>query len=108
MKKINVKMITAFIVVVALICLVSNVNYATGDINELLQNIVEIPEEPAPVVEQTPEPAPATTNTVPTAQNKANTVLPKTGVDDTAMWALIVVSAVAAIYTYKKVKDYNV
>ena len=104
MKKFNVKMITVFMVVVALICLVSNVNYATGDVNELIHDIREVPQEQNNTVERPAE--------VPTTQNTAtniatNTVLPKTGVDDTAMWVLIAVSAVAAIYTYKKVRDYN-
>ncbi len=41
-----------------------------------------------------------TTNTTPT--------LPKTGVSDTAMWLLLAACVIAAIYTYKKVRDYNI
>ena len=40
--------------------------------------------------------------------NTTNTTLPKTGVDDTIMWVLIGVCGLAAVYTYKKVRDYNV
>lgn len=45
--------------------------------------------------------------------NKTNTTnttttLPKTGVSDTAMWLLIASCVIAAIYTYKKVRDYNI
>ena len=37
-----------------------------------------------------------------------NSTLPKTGVNDTAMWILVVICGVATVYTYKKVRDYNV
>ncbi len=40
--------------------------------------------------------------------NQSQTSLPKTGANDTAMWVLIAACVGLAIYTYKKVRDYNV
>lgn len=51
--------------------------------------------------------APATTNT--TASTYTNTNLPQTGdASDYAIFLLIVVSVVVAIFAYKKVRDYNI
>ena len=114
MKKVNVKMITVVMVVIAMICLISNVVYATGDAQNLARQQAQITEDPEihsiqEVPGNTTQQPQNTTQLPTTAQNKVttNTVLPKTGVDDTAMWVFIVISAVAAIYTYKKVRDYN-
>lgn len=37
-----------------------------------------------------------------------NTSLPKTGADDTVMWVVAISCVCIAIYTYKKIRDYNV
>lgn len=119
MKKVKMREVILGVAIIAILCCISTVNYATGpDYNELfkgqneIQNIQEL-EPPTtnttPVNNITTPPANNTIAPINTTQNKTtNTTLPKTGVDDTMMWVLIGVSAVAAIYTYKKVRDYNV
>lgn len=48
-----------------------------------------------------------TTNT--TGSNYQNTTLPQTGdASDYAIFLLIVVAAIVAVYAYKKVRDYNI
>lgn len=50
---------------------------------------------------------PATTNT--TTSNYQNTTLPQTGdASDYAIFLLIAVAIVVAVYAYKKVRDYNI
>ena len=63
--------------------------------------------------EPTPEPTPTPTTTptpspIPQNNQTGNTTLPKTGANDTIMWVLIGACTIAAVYTYKKVRDYNV
>ncbi len=44
----------------------------------------------------------------PTVNNTGNTNLPETGIEDsTVLYVVLGVSAVAAIYAYKKVRDYK-
>lgn len=50
---------------------------------------------------------PATTNT--TTSNYQNTTLPQTGdASDYAIFLLIAVAIIVAVYAYKKVRDYNI
>lgn len=118
MKKLNVKKTMLVVALMAIVCVISNVSYATGNIDDLLREmesqagnitVIEDTKPEEPTTNQTEVP---TTTTTPT-ENKVektntNTALPKTGVDDTMLWVLIAVSVVAAGYTYKKVRDYNV
>lgn len=117
MKKVSVKRVL-LIVMIGLICCVSTISRAGNpsdllpkDGNNIIQNIEELPDNNQNISTPTPTtPSPtAPSNLVPagTDASTGNT-LPKTGVDDTIMWVLIAVSAVAAIYTYKKVRDYDV
>ena len=111
MKKVNVIRLMLVVAIFALVCCVSNVNLATTpDVNDIIHDIQTLPENNVPEQNtNTNVPAnliPLGTNT--NSNTSTNTVLPKTGVDDTMMWVLIAVSAVAAIYTYKKVRDYEV
>ena len=115
MKKNSVKKIMLLVVLMFIVCFISNINYATGDYQELLeqmglgnetiQNITRIDETPTTTENTTTVP---TTNETTNETTKTETTLPKTGVDDTMLWVLIAVSVVAAGYTYKKVRDYNV
>lgn len=134
MKKVSVKRIMLIVAIFAAICVISSINYASsdvrqGDISELMnqmgitgeiQNITRI--DPAPTNTETPT-ANTNTETPETNTNVANltplttntntntnteTTLPKTGIDDTMLWVLIAVCVIAAGYTYKKVRDYNV
>ena len=108
MKKVNVSKIMVLIAIFAIICCISTVNFAT-DVNNLIQQIDERPGNNTP---DTNEGNKLPENLTPiggtNTANTNSTSLPKTGVDDTMMWVLIGVSAVAAIYTYKKVRDYDV
>ena len=120
MKKNSVKKVMFIIVLFTMLCVVSTVNYATGDINAILQNIIQIDTTEQPTQQQPKQeentvqnivtlPTTNTTNLSNTNTNtNTNKELPKTGVDDTMLWVLIAVSVVAAGYTYKKVRDYNV
>ena len=114
MKKVSVRKLMLVIGVFAIICCISTINYAS-DVNDLIQNITELPNNNTPAentnINTANTPAnltPLTTTPTPTNNTTGNTILPKTGVNDTIMWVLIGVSAIAAIYTYKKVRDYNV
>ena len=50
-----------------------------------------------------------TTNTNTTVSTYENTSLPQTGdASDYAIFMLIVVAAIVAVYAYKKVRDYNI
>ena len=114
MKKLSLKKTMLMVVLMAIVCIVSNVSYATGNIDDLLREMenqagnITVIEEPktnqAVVPTTTTENKVENTNT----NTNTNTTLPKTGVDDTMLWVLIAVSVVAAGYTYKKVRDYNV
>lgn len=109
MKKIKkLEKILLILVVFACLCGITNISKATGDVSEILN----IPDFTSSSVEQPPvtptENAP--TNDIGGVQNltNTNTSLPKTGVNDTVTWALVLVCIGLAIYTYKKVRDYNV
>lgn len=96
--------IILMIITFALLFSISTVNKAvqTGDPNELFNNIPVKNEDT-----QTIPTAPTQNTNIPTNTN-TNTSIPQLGANDTAMWVLIAVCAVAAVYTYKKVRDYNV
>lgn len=107
MKK--VKKLILLLITIIFMCSISTINYAS-DVGDIF-NI--------PVVNNTTKPTNNTTvtnnsvaNNTNTSLNKSvnntNTSLPKTGVNDSAMWVLIGACAIAAIYTYKKVRDYDV
>lgn len=115
MKKVSIRKIMLIFAVVVAVCLIGTVNYATSDVNALIENITRL--DSNPTTETTETQATQDNNQIAnltvlpaTNANTTNTTttLPKTGVDDTMMWFLIAVSAVAAVYTYKKVRDYNV
>ncbi len=121
MMKLNLKKVMIVVTIFALICCVSTLSNASGtpNVNDILggNDIQSIPSLPDGDGNNTAQPQ----NTAPTSSTPANltplntnignkttnTALPKTGVDDTMMWVLIGVSAIAAIYTYKKIRDYN-
>ena len=105
MKKIKkLEKIILMLVVIAIICGISTVNKATGNVDDILPTDI-------PVVKNTTTEN-TSANTIETqnvaTNNTASTALPKTGVNDTAMWVLVAGCVVLAIYTYKKVRDYNV
>ncbi len=120
MKKLErVEKVLLILVVVALICAMGVGVQAsgTGDVNDLLNNgeISDIPKYGNNAVQNQP-----TNNQVAntprenlqvnkSTNNTTNTTsLPKTGVNDTAIWVLVAACGIAAVYTYKKVRDYNV
>lgn len=96
--------ILLIIITFAVLFSIATVNKAvqTGDPNDLFQDIPQVPDNTQQ--QQQNIPTPENTN-VPT---NTNTSLPGLGANDTAMWVLIAVCTVAAIYTYKKVRDYNI
>ena len=118
MKKVILSKTLVMLVIVAIICCISTINFAgTVDLNQL-PNSNDVPK----IDQINGTTNNATTNNA-TTNNTTNVIgntnrignvtnttgtLPKTGVDDTIMWVLIGASVIAAIYTYKKVRDYNV
>lgn len=124
MKKSKVSKIMLIIAMVAIVCCISNINYATSNLNEIIgggtDNIESIPDLPGEG-STTPTPQPDEGNNtpndiqsigqVPTGNNTSNitgnTKLPAAGANDTLLFGLIAISAIAAIYTYKKVRDYS-
>lgn len=115
MKKIkNVQKVLLMLVIFALICGVSTIIKATegevGDIRDIPYKNNNVVQDNTPTQNE-PQNIPVSniggvgnTNT----NTNTNTSLPKTGVNDSAMWVLIGVCTIAAIYTYKKVRDYNI
>ncbi len=104
MKKLkSLKKVLLMLIVAAIFCSFATVSKATGDVNDLF-DIPKVEEgnnpTPTPIPTSTPTPTPQPTNN--------NNSLPKTGVNDTIMWVIIGACVVAAIYTYKKINDYNV
>lgn len=95
--------ILLIIITFAVLFSISTVNKAvqTGDPNDLFQDIPQVPDN---TQQQQPQNIPTPENT----NVNTNTSLPGLGANDTAMWVLIAVCTVAAIYTYKKVRDYNI
>ena len=74
--------------------------------NEVPEN--KLPDLKSLTTENTNTNTNTNTNVNTNTEKKNEAELPKTGVDDTMLWVLIGVSVVAAGYTYKKVRDYNV
>ena len=101
--------ILLIIITFAVLFSISTVNKAvqTGDPNDLFQDIPQVPDN---TQQQQPQnsPTPENTNVNTNITTNTNTSLPGLGANDTAMWVLIAVCTVAAIYTYKKVRDYNI
>ena len=120
MKKNNLRKTMLVITIMAVICLMCSLSFASGtDVNDLLNGIPDLEDDNntnTPTVGENTATTPDTNNdnnvqninTNISNTNTNNTSLPKTGVDDTIMWGLLIISAVAAVYTYKKVRDYNV
>ncbi len=122
MKKSKVSKIMLMMAVVTIICCISGVNHATSNLNDIIGGgdgqISDIPTIPGGNSTQNPPadngnntPTTPTTpiggNNTNTPTGNTNTALPKAGANDTLLFGLIAVSAVAAIYTYKKVRDYT-
>lgn len=93
---------------IVLICGISTVNYATSDVNEIM-NIREVTgAQGSNVPANTPAANNSNVANIRVQNQNTNTALPKLGANDTAMWVLIIACAGAAIYTYKKVRDYDI
>jgi len=111
MKKIKmIEKIVLMLVVVAIICGISTVNHATGDVSDLFSNPDTIPVKPDTnqgdtANQGTQQPTTPNNNN---NNNNNSASLPKTGANDTAIWVLAGACAVIAIFTFKKVRDYNV
>lgn len=100
MKKLkSLEKIILILTVIAVICGISSINYATGDLNDILKDPDSIPIKPEEGETKQETQTPST---------NPNTSLPKTGANDTGIWVLAGACAVIAVYTYKKVRDYNV
>ena len=127
MKKVKLfKKVLLMLLVFAFICGVSVINKATGNVEDLLNdsNVTNIEHVNTSTGDNSTNTAnTAQTNTQGTNTQTANiaavqnntankttntTTLPKTGVSDTAMWVLVIACVIAAVYTYKKVRDYNI
>ena len=114
MRKMSMKKeILVIMMVVLMLLTVSTKVLATGTGGPISINIV------APTTNTTTETnttttntttnivTPATTNT--TTSNYQNTTLPQTGdASDYAIFLLIAVAIIVAVYAYKKVRDYNI
>lgn len=120
MKKVSVKkeILTIALILVAILAIGSKV-LATGTSDSPVQIPVintstnsvdtstQVNETTTNVVTPTTNVIAPTTNT--TGSNYENTKLPQTGdASDYAIFMLILVAAVVAVYAYKKVKEYNI
>ena len=119
MKKVNLSKTLLMIALIAMICCISTMNFASSvNLNDLPTMNQANGNNTAgnntvgnnTATNNTANIANIAANTNGVGNNSTNTsgTLPKTGVDDTIMWVLIGASIVAALYTYKKVRDYNV
>lgn len=110
MKKVNVRKSIIVIALVAIVLLVASNVYATGTVSPI--NIITTTPQTneATTNQATNAIAPTTNTTTNTAGSTyTNTNLPQTGdASDYAIFLLIVVSVVIAVYAYKKVRDYNI
>lgn len=105
----NLKKILIMLIMIVCICGIATISKATGNVDDLISDIPILNSEPktTPTPTPTPTPSPTPSGNIGAPTNN-NTTLPKTGVNDTAMWITIGVCTIVAIYTYKKVRDYNV
>ena len=112
----NLKLLSKVILtllVVAFICGISTVNMAetpapTNDIGDIVGTIPQVSSTPSTTSTPTPTPSTTPIGNLSNKNTTNTTSLPKTGANDTGMWVLIGACVVAAVYTYKKVRDYNV
>lgn len=113
MKKVNVRKTIVVIALIAIVLLLSSSVYATGTVSPI--NIISTTQQTNEV--KTNQTTNTTTNVVAPTTNTTNTAvstytntnLPQTGdASDYAIFLLIVVSVVIAIFAYKKVRDYNI
>lgn len=114
MKKLSVLKVITVLLMVALIIGVAKSSFAASTIqvqsiensggnssNNVVNNVQNEPVNNVPV-NNTPAPSPT-----PTPAN--NTVLPKTGAKSTTgLVVLMVLTSISAVYTYIKVKEYNI
>lgn len=110
MKKLNVKRSIVIVTLIAVVLLIASNVYATGTVSPI--NIISTtPQTNEVTTNQTTNEA---TNVVAPTTNAevstyTNTNLPQTGdASDYAVFLLIAVSIVIAVYAYKKVRDYNI
>lgn len=113
-KKTKELIICVITVGILLLTLVTDV-FATGNIDELLNDINNttfntIPEDNNTVNNATVNNATVNNTTNSIANNKTNTnnttTMPNTGVDYSVIF-IIAICGVSAIYAYKKIRDYN-
>lgn len=112
MKKTTIKNLLIVLTIVAALLVVSKSVYATGGIiNPFQVNTVQTNTETANANTTTT----TNTTTVNTTNTTVNTItntnqnLPQTGdASDYVIFAFIAVTAVVAIYAYRKVKKYNI
>ena len=112
MKKVSVLKVITVLLMVALIIGVAKSSFAASTIqvqsiensggnssNNVVNNVQNEPVNNVPV-NNTPAPTPTPVN---------NTVLPKTGAKSTTgLVVLMVLTSISAVYTYIKVKEYNI
>lgn len=110
MMKINSKLITEVIIIITLILALSTAVFAdpviVGGGSANTQNDTNTQNSVPNVITNTTTP---TNNTSYRTNTNTNTTLPKTGVNDGYVVAILVtVCAISAIYAYKKIRDYNI
>lgn len=118
MKKMNLKKEILVIIMVVLVFLtISTKVLATGTAGPIIINTIATTDSNSTTntTTNTISQIPTTTNTITpvttntTTSNYQNTTLPQTGdASDYAIFLLIVVAIVVAIYAYRKVKEYNI
>ena len=117
MSKSIVKKIVVCIIAITLIVVVATKTFATGDIMSEIDQMRKnkagnnaIPEGNVQDIQEGKEDKALALNTNEAKdkdKNQAPTTTPYTGAGDYSTLVLIVVFGVAAVYEYKKIKDYN-
>lgn len=111
MKRTSIKNLLIVLAIVAALLVVSKSVYATGGIvNPLQVNTVSTNTTTTnTTTTNTTRVNTVTTNTTANTATNTNGNLPKTGdASDYIIFAFIAVTAVVAIYAYRKVKNYNI
>lgn len=113
MKKINSKLIIELIIIATLVLALTTVAFAADPI--IVGNPSNTQNETSDTNTQNEIPNVINSNTAYNTSNTSyrtntnNTTLPKTGVTDGYVVAILVaVCAISAIYAYKKIRDYNI
>lgn len=103
----RVEKILLILVAAFLICGISKAVYATeGDVSSILD--IDVISTSSTSSQTTSSVQSSSITTSQSSSSNKETSLPKTGANDATMWIVIGACVLLAVFTYKKINDYNV